>query len=164
MKHNIYALVDPRNESVFYIGSTILPLRIRLSAHVSFNPCTSGTDNHSNKRKALINDIIKCGKYPGINVLHECDTDEVDDIEEKYYYKYKAKGYTLHQSPSFFTSSRRILGASNDANSLKFLYRFINQEQKESIRIIAEKNGCSINKEISAAISNHIKKNKHLLR
>lgn len=45
-------------------------------------------------------------------------------------------------------------------DTLKFVYRFLNVNQKRELKKIAEVNNKSLNQEVCAAIVNHIHKNK----
>lgn len=60
---NIYALVNPTNNSVFYVGATSSPLVVRLSAH-----CSEITGNNKSK---IISEIIKFGSKPKIVMLEK---------------------------------------------------------------------------------------------
>lgn len=50
------------------------------------------------------------------------------------------------------------------SDTLQFVYRFLNINQKDSLRKIAEKKRSSLNKEVHQAIETHIGKNKKYLK
>lgn len=49
-------------------------------------------------------------------------------------------------------------------DTLKFVYRFLNVNQKRQLKKIADSNNNSINQEISVAVSGHIEKNKSKIK
>ncbi len=59
----IYALIDPRTNSVRYIGKTFRP-RVRLSGHIN-SPCNVGM-------RRWLNDMKQCGIIPSIFIIEWC--------------------------------------------------------------------------------------------
>lgn len=70
--HKIYALRDPRDGSVRYVGQTLAPLWSRLSDHIQ--AAKRGKPKHSPKA-AWIRDLRALGLKPAIVLLEECDGD-----------------------------------------------------------------------------------------
>ena len=72
----IYALKDPRNNEVRYIGKSNSPT-LRLSQHVK--------DTKANKEKAeWIKELSDDGKLPIIEILEEVDLDKWQECEKKW--------------------------------------------------------------------------------
>lgn len=83
---NIYSLINPIDNSVFYIGKTVGSLEQRLSSHIQ--------DKEGNKKKReIILSIIKEGLNPIISNIesHVCSTDDQEDAalaREAYWIRY----------------------------------------------------------------------------
>src|SRR5260221_13115707 len=90
-KFLVYALVDPTNDSIFYIGRSSSGLR-RPRGH--FSP--------SSLKKPYpvyykINSLLKLNIKPYIQVMEECESNEELDIAEMYYIREaKEEGYKLY--------------------------------------------------------------------
>jgi len=98
----IYALIDPRNDSPFYIGSTNCLLENRLSSHLmeSRLNITDNSRDHTKLKRQRIRNIIKDGYKLLIIPLLVCP-DSAAVKAERYIYKLvQSNGYRLHQSPS----------------------------------------------------------------
>ena len=98
----IYCLLDPRNNSIFYVGCTCdLTLRGPLYRHI-YEACANwayqpGSVYHRKKR--LIKEILFLGEKPLIKALAIVQH-ELSGICEKFYYNYFTKaGYELIQNP-----------------------------------------------------------------
>jgi len=105
----IYALLNPIDNNVFYVGATSSELKVRLSAHCS-PYCYIDTRPTFGKKKAdYIFNLKEYNKAPEIILLEEVNFEDVDRTEEFYYYLFKSYGFTLIQdSKSFnYTKSRR---------------------------------------------------------
>lgn len=63
----VYVLVDPRDYSIFYAGSTITPLEIRLSGHISTR---DGMESHTDKAR-LIRELEAVGMRPIIRAVEK---------------------------------------------------------------------------------------------
>lgn len=74
----IYALVDPRTDLPFYVGSTWARLKTRLMQHVT--GCLDGHLLYSPKEQR-IREIKAAGLYPSIVVLADCPTAERAEVE-----------------------------------------------------------------------------------
>ena len=97
-EYKIYSLNDPRNGHPFYVGATKKLLRIRLSEHIT-TPC--GKTGSLRDKKTLIDEIIKSGSKPTINLLRECTLDEVNKWERKYAFAYQNAGFEMLQQDRF---------------------------------------------------------------
>ena len=85
----IYALVDPRNNQVRYIGQTVQPKK-RLYMHLH--------DAKKRPRRHLchwINQLLSLGLRPELRVLQECLPGMLDTCEQEWIAKGRAKGWRL---------------------------------------------------------------------
>lgn len=75
----IYALIDPRDYIVRYVGQTINPGGSRVRNHV----CDAKRGDSSNK-SVWIRELLDCGQYPIVDVLETgiWNQDSTDDREE----------------------------------------------------------------------------------
>ncbi len=103
MKYNIYALIDPRNNNVFYIGATRQALHTRLQGHLFKLSGKSKNNSLSDQRKETIFSILKSKKQVIIKLLEVTDSNSVRMLEESYYYKYFNLGHKLLQSANHFS-------------------------------------------------------------
>lgn len=87
----IYALINPLEDKVFYIGATVNPYT-RLDQHIS------GRNYNGNKKQSLIHDIIVSGAEPEILILDNTDLENANYWEEFYISLFRSFGFTLHQS------------------------------------------------------------------
>ena len=78
----IYALIDPRNEIVRYIGWTSKPLKRRLTDHIS-----DSNRGHNNHRCKWIRKMLSQNVVPVIKTIEECDYNERWD-RERYWISY----------------------------------------------------------------------------
>ena len=86
----IYAIIHPITGEVKYVGKTVKPLGIRLSAHL-YESQVAVTKTHKH------NWILKCmaeGLRPAIILLEECDENNWQEIEIKWINFYKTKQLT----------------------------------------------------------------------
>jgi hypothetical protein len=86
----IYALVDPRNEELFYIGKTRNELRKRLDLH---NTKARKGDKTPNASRIL--EILNSGNKPKIILLEETTMEKFGERERSLIAEYKALGYNL---------------------------------------------------------------------
>jgi len=77
----IYALIDPRDERVFYVGQTKNPAR-RLRQHLA-------DKSISNRRCVWLGELISLGKKPIMKVIEECQKGTVDEREVYYIAHYR---------------------------------------------------------------------------
>lgn len=85
----IYVLIDPRNNDIRYVGKTN-NITKRLVKHV----CESKISTKSHK-KAWINQLLKLGLKPIIEVVDVISTDEWEFWEQHYISLYKSWGFKL---------------------------------------------------------------------
>ncbi len=84
----IYALVDPNDNTIRYIGASTNPEQ-RLSAHVQMNV---GSDAKNNWIRGLKNK----GQQPSVRILATCATSERKEQENKWILKMRAAGHNLY--------------------------------------------------------------------
>ena len=60
---SIYALIDPRNDSIRYVGMTTITIEIRLDRHIR---CRNRNNNHKNK---WIRKLISMGMTPSVVLI-----------------------------------------------------------------------------------------------
>ena len=75
-KHYIYALVNPISNKIFYIGRSVNPQR-RLKQHLS-----EKVAKKTNKKLAIINDILCQGQTVKMVILDIIDTDNIKIAEK----------------------------------------------------------------------------------
>lgn len=75
--HKIYGLIDPRSNTIFYIGCTSIPMHERLYQH--FVDSGTFTPKYKVLKSLLINDI-----YPEVKVFYFIDDKYTARIIEKY--------------------------------------------------------------------------------
>jgi len=107
---NIYALINPINNSVFYIGCTHCPW-VRLNQHIS-------QSRKDNTQKSIIIQEIKKARYDiEMLILDKCQVDNASFWEEFYIELFKSYGFDLKQAPiSTYTDhhiGKRFLQKSN---------------------------------------------------
>lgn len=116
----VYALIDSRDSSIFYIGATKMSLHKRLIAHKNSKEKCKAKSSVINKRARRIKEIILSGADVHIKLLKECSPDKVDHYEEKYYNIHINNGFELLQNKSHFNlSKKRWL----NANMIRFVSR-----------------------------------------
>lgn len=87
----VYALVDPRNDEIRYIGKTFRTAHRRLRRHVS-DCYLRGCTHRENWIRALLSD----GLEPSIRVLRECSSpEELAAAECHYIAEFRASGARL---------------------------------------------------------------------
>ena len=86
----IYALVNPKNDNVFYIGATSFPDN-RLKQHIATRRL-----NNSSKNKN-INDIIDSGGDVEMLIIEECEMCEANELEIFYLDLFSFYGFKLDQ-------------------------------------------------------------------
>jgi hypothetical protein len=102
IKVYIYALINPIDDTVFYIGSTKYHLKYRLSGHLNI------TNGCRKDRAELITTILDAGLKPEIFLLDTTTVSESGKLEEFYYYLFKSYGYNLMQSKTGFHYTKSI--------------------------------------------------------
>ena len=89
---SIYALIDPRDNSVRYVGKTTMTLAGRLSAHVS--DCHKRNNHRSNWIKLL----LRLGVRPVIELIEEVPADVWEDRERYWIAHFIESGSALTNS------------------------------------------------------------------
>lgn len=98
---SIYGLVNPIDESIFYIGVTSMTLKSRLDSHISIRKLIYKTGIEQ-ERVNYISQIIKNGFSPKIILLKEVEFKESDYYERYFYNIYLQKGcYLIQDSQKF---------------------------------------------------------------
>lgn len=87
---NIYALINPINKSIFYVGATKNPTQ-RLRDHIS-----GRNTNYNVAKSKIIIDIINSGQQPELLVLDTITTN-INFWEEFYISLFLSYGFTLTQ-------------------------------------------------------------------
>lgn len=85
----IYALADPENDEIRYVGQTSMP-KTRLSGHI--NEAKNGAGNRA--KSLWINGLIQRGSKPQIIILEEVLPELANDREE-YWFNQLSKQYHL---------------------------------------------------------------------
>lgn len=104
----IYGLVDPRNDSIFYVGVTINKLKDRLSNHLT-KPQSIPYSGFVMQRYKLIKEISKSGNKTQILHLADVPKDNIDHCEKFYYMALLNQGYNLIQADYQFCYSKKRL-------------------------------------------------------
>ena len=83
--YNVYKLINPNDNNVFYIGCTSIKLNKRLSIHINDAKHNKSNTNKNN----IILDIINSNKIPIIKSIYSCTSEEeAFDKEEELILKY----------------------------------------------------------------------------
>jgi hypothetical protein len=117
MKASIYGLLNPKDNSVFYIGVTIGKLNNRLSEHCSEKGYSVVSGKTADK-EALIKELKKEGYRPSIFLIEEVDIFESERAERDAYLKYKRMGYVLIQSEKQFNCYKKHSAIRPHINTL----------------------------------------------
>jgi len=88
----IYALLDPRDESIRYIGKTSRGLTDRLYGHCTFSGSRSTVKT---KCRNWVKSIISAGLKPEIKVIDVVDSDKWEDAEIFYIKLFRENGFKL---------------------------------------------------------------------
>ena len=107
-KKYIYALIDPLDNKVRYIGQTYNVTR-RFSEHKR-----EALNQTRTKKDKWIVDVIKRGRHPCPIVLEEVKKEDSDDKEKKWIRYYKSKGVELVN-----TSRKGLMHLHNDFDIMK---------------------------------------------
>lgn len=120
VRFTVYALIDSRDGSIFYIGATKSELEKRLYQHKTAKERQTKKWSTINNRVNKIREILSSGGDVLIKKLKTCGPDKVDYYEEKYYNLYVKNGFELIQHRSHFNlSQKRWL----DVEMMRFAYR-----------------------------------------
>ncbi len=83
----IYALIDPRDNSIRYIGKTICP-KNRISGHIN------ESKKYDHHRAKWIRSLTKIGISPIFKILKICPLSEFEKYETEFIKKYKSNNLT----------------------------------------------------------------------
>lgn len=90
MNAHIYALVDPRSDTAFYVGKTTQPLKLRLRQHID-----SSLRKGKHARAKYIQELHQQGHKPRIELLETVPETKWRDAEHKWVTYYLNQGITL---------------------------------------------------------------------
>jgi hypothetical protein len=91
MKAAVYALIDPRDNEVRYIGKTFRSVHRRLRRHLS--PCYLKGNTH---KERWLRQLIARGLEPAVVVLETCATDEeLCSAERRHIAEHRTRGVRL---------------------------------------------------------------------
>jgi len=90
----VYALIDPSNGEIFYIGCTVNPAT-RLSLHISNSKTYQISYNRKERR---IREILAKGLKPELKILEETTVKDQRDREHYWLQKYIADGGDITNS------------------------------------------------------------------
>jgi hypothetical protein len=91
MKGKIYKLIDPRDNSIRYIGQTTKDLKTRYRGHMN-----DSISQNKNYRKCIwIRKLVKLGILPIIELIEEVELQNLDEREEYWIKFYKDMGINL---------------------------------------------------------------------
>lgn len=103
----IYALFNPIDKNIFYIGATSSDLNVRLAAHCVPYYYADNKRSFGKKKSDYIFQLKEYNTKPEIMLLEEVNHDDVDKVEEFYYYLFKSYGFTLIQDKNQFKYTKR---------------------------------------------------------
>lgn len=90
-KVQIYALIDPRNSQIRYVGKTVNPLSLRLREHI----WVSRTNRSKCRRAIWIKSLTEINLKPEIKLLETVDETDWKAAERKWETDLKAQGFDL---------------------------------------------------------------------
>ena len=111
----IYALLDPRNNEVRYIGKTVQSLKERLRSHLK------AIKRETNHRTNWLNNLVKCGVTPSIIELEVVSSEEWE-VAEIFWISYLK-----------FLGASLVNSATGGAGNSGFV---MSEEQKQKLREI----------------------------
>ena len=119
----IYGLVDPRDNSIRYIGKTVYP-KNRLSGHIN----ESNKFNHH--RSKWIRSLLKLNLKPKLLVLKICPLSEFEKYETEYIKLYQSKKLTNSDETGQGSTGRKRIIIENSIKKIsRIVYQFnINSE------------------------------------
>lgn len=88
-KQFIYTLVDPNNQDIKYVGKTSNPV-VRLQRHIQI----SKKYENSNKSR-WIKSLLEINKKPLMEIIEECNDNNVNDLEIYWISQMEAWGFNL---------------------------------------------------------------------
>lgn len=88
----IYALRDPRDNQIRYIGQTRTFPLARLSQHITDATRPGAAKSPKN---TWINELIRIGKFPVVDTMEYCDTEDADQKEVQWIKRAIQQGHDL---------------------------------------------------------------------
>lgn len=149
----IYGLINPIDESVFYVGITKKPLEKRLYEHLMNKSYNIGVVND---RVLFIKKLKEFGCTPKIILLEEVPFEKSNYYEEYYYNLYIEKGYSLIQDPTkfkYFTTHTAVKKEKDCATATLL----VKDGLYNRLRIYAEDNGFTIVEAIRYILNQFLK-------
>lgn len=128
-KVSIYAILDPRDNSVFYVGATSIKLKYRLSQHIKEGCGKSGMQK---RKKDKISSILKSGGVPIIKLLKVVNKCDVDKWKRRYALSFQRKGFELLQHDRFNYSTPPKL--SKESARKGRIYKCTDKEYNAAMR------------------------------
>lgn len=89
MTATIYSLVDPRSDSIVYIGKTVRDIKHRYRSHCSKSQC------HNGRLKRILNELRELGLKFECRILEKCNPEDVDAREIFHIAKAREDGMDL---------------------------------------------------------------------
>ena len=127
-KAKIYALIDPTDNTIRYVGKTKNELYKRLRSHIR-----SSIKNTRTKKEYWINKLLESGIKPLIQLIEECDINKWED-REIYWINFYSKIYNLTNSTEGGDGIRDAKGEKNSMYGKKHTIK-----SKELMSIKAKK-------------------------
>lgn len=93
-KVHIYALIDPRNIQIRYVGKTVNPLSLRLQEHIWI----SRTNRSKCRRAVWIKELFELNLKPEIKLLETVEEKDWKEAERRWEDELKAQGFDLLNS------------------------------------------------------------------
>lgn len=87
----IYGLIDPRSESIRYVGKSANPAH-RLSVHLDYK------NSRTSMKSKWIHDLAMLGMQPSLVILEDVESGESDSAEKKWITYYLEQGSDLVNS------------------------------------------------------------------
>jgi len=128
---SIYALVNPINDTIFYIGASNNP-KLRLSQHIL------DSRNGQSFKNWNILIILSLGKEVEMDILHECEVKDVSFWEEFYIDLFKSYGLDINQMQVSTYSASFINGYYNKNKEYKSRNVIINPNIYNALNVISD--------------------------
>jgi hypothetical protein len=97
----IYALINPMDNQVFYIGASIDPYH-RLGSHISCR------NYDGNKKEQIIHDLVSFGMEPEMLIIDETTFALAGYWEEFYFNLYKFYGFDVQKTNTYYSYTPKI--------------------------------------------------------
>lgn len=128
---SIYALLNPLNDQVFYVGCSHNP-KTRLYNHVNYD--------YGDYKSEVISEIELQGKYVDLIILEECNIKDAAHLENSYMEYFMSLGHTLKQNfKSKYPSSLRKKINNFKRNQLNINVKYTDEIQKLAFELSVPK-------------------------